>query len=137
MRLAFALGGRRVYCPQTSTPELIAQIGVEAADAIGVLYHNEMISVPLGPFGSGPTANRVAREALLRGFSLSKAARVAGVTERTIQFIKRDLRERQSLTVASTPNLSAVPSWLVEAVSADARRTIDLNLSGLARIYGG
>lgn len=136
MRLAFGFGGNRIYCAENPSPELINGIGPEAAHALSSLYPRQMILIPLGPFGSGPKANRIAREALRRGIGLRVTARIAGLSERAIVYIKRDLLERQLLTPRITaPDLSALPPWIVQAVTSDVTRNLELNLASLARIY--
>jgi DNA-binding NarL/FixJ family response regulator len=84
LRLAQARGGRRLYVPQKPTPDFVAEIGEPAALALSKLYANETISVPLGPTGAVKQAKRAVHEALARGLSAGDAARVAGVTERTV-----------------------------------------------------
>lgn len=96
LQLARARGGRRMYCPATPTPELIIQIGEGAANALSQLYPNEMINVPLGPYGAAQAARRIADGAIRDGASLSEAARLSGLTERTILNRKQKLRSKIS-----------------------------------------
>lgn len=135
MRLAFAAGGQHINVPARPTRRFIERVGPEAAHAISSLYPREAVMLPLGPFGSTQTANRVAREALQRGMSLTQSARVAGVTERTVVFIKRELKEDELLTRVAAPDLSALPLWLVETVSTETTQALELDLASLARLY--
>lgn len=86
LKLAQDRGGTRVYVPHRVTEGhwLAELVGLDAAHAIARLYAGENIDIPLGLTGAAQNARRTARAALDAGASVAKAARAAGVTERTV-----------------------------------------------------
>ncbi|KMO32497.1 helix-turn-helix domain-containing protein [Methylobacterium aquaticum] len=93
LKLAQARGGTRIYVPRRVAEGhwLAELIGVEAARQVAKMYAGENVLIPLGLTGTVQNARRVARQALDEGASVTQAARVSGLTERTIY----NLRSRE------------------------------------------
>lgn len=90
VKIAAVKGGSVAYIPQPRNlkPEhwLCAAIGMDAAVKIAKQFGGNEIEIPLGPFGGNRgRVWRIIRQALKDGHSAAKAARLAGVTIRTVR----------------------------------------------------
>ena len=90
VKIAAVKGGSVAYIPQPRNlkPEhwLCAAIGMDEAVKIAKQFGGNEIEIPLGPFGGNRgRVWRIIRQALKDGHSAAKAARLAGVTIRTVR----------------------------------------------------
>ena len=90
VKIAAVKGGSVAYIPQPRNlkPEhwLCAAIGMDDAVKIAKQFGGNEIEIPLGPFGGNRgRVWRIIRQALKDGHSAAKAARLAGVTIRTVR----------------------------------------------------
>lgn len=90
IKIAAVKGGTVAYIPQPRNlkPEhwLCAAIGSEDAIKIAKQFGGNEIEIPLGPFGGNRgRVWRIIRQAIKDGHSAAKAARLAGVTMRTVR----------------------------------------------------
>ena len=90
MKIAAIKGGTVAYIPQPSNlkPEhwLCAAVGMDDAVKIAKQFGGNEIEIPLGPFGGNRgRVWRIIRQAIKDGHSAAKAARLAGVTIRTVR----------------------------------------------------
>lgn len=90
VKIAAVKGGSVAYIPQPRNlkPEhwLCAAIGMDDAVKIAKQFGGNEIEIPLGPFGGNRGRIwRIIRQALKDGHSAAKAARLAGVTIRTVR----------------------------------------------------
>lgn len=104
LKLVAAHGGTIRHIPARLRSDdhwLVQCVGREAAEALCAHYRQMMASdswsgqkilVPLGPAGSGAEARRRLAQAIDSGASNSKAARMAGLHERTARRMRRRLR---------------------------------------------
>lgn len=86
LKLAQAKGGIRIYVPHKIPPDhwLLPLIGPAGAEALQKHYAGEKIALPLGLSGVLQNARLAARQALDEGASVAQAARVAGLSERSV-----------------------------------------------------
>ena len=104
LRLVAAHGGTIRHIPahvRSDDHWLVQCVGRDAADALCAHYRQMMASegwsgqkilVPLGPAGTGAEARRRLAKAIEDGASSAKAARTAGLHERTARRMRRRLR---------------------------------------------
>lgn len=90
VKIAAVKGGSVAYIPQPRNlkPEhwLCAAVGMDDAVKIAKQFGGNEIEIPLGPFGGNRgRVWRIIRQALKDGHSAAKAARLAGVTIRTVR----------------------------------------------------
>lgn len=90
VKIAAVKGGSVAYIPQPRNlkPEhwLCAAIGMDDAVKIAKQFGGNEFEIPLGPFGGNRgRVWRIIRQALKDGHSAAKAARLAGVTIRTVR----------------------------------------------------
>ena len=90
VKIAAIKGGTVAYIPQPSNLKLehwlCAAVGMDDAVKIAKQFGGNEIEIPLGPFGGNRgRVWRIIRQALKDGHSASKAARLAGVTIRTVR----------------------------------------------------
>ena len=90
VKIAAVKGGSVAYTPQPRNlkPEhwLCAAIGMDDAVKIAKQFGGNEIEIPLGPFGGNRgRVWRIIRQAIKDGHSAAKAARLAGVTIRTVR----------------------------------------------------
>ena len=90
VKIAAVKGGSVAYIPQPRNlkPEHwpCAAIGMDDAVKIAKQFGGNEIEIPLGPFGGNRgRVWRIIRQALKDGHSAAKAARLAGVTIRTVR----------------------------------------------------
>jgi len=108
-QLAKARGGTECYIPARAPDDhwLVQCVGRAAADRLCKHFaaqidgdadrsrHGVKIVLPLGESGSRVESRRRARQALEEGKSLSEAARHAGVHQRTVQNIRRRMKDKR------------------------------------------
>ncbi len=108
-QLAKARGGVECYIPARAPDDhwLVQCVGRVAADRLCAHFaaqidndsdgsrHGVKIVLPLGESGSRVESRRRVREALEAGKSLSEAARHAGVHQRTVQNIRRRMKDKR------------------------------------------
>ena len=90
VKIAAVKGGSVAYIPQPRNlkPEhwLCAAVGMDDAVKIAKQFGGNEIEIPLGPFGGNRgRVWRIIRQAIKDGHSAAKAARLAGVTIRTVR----------------------------------------------------
>lgn len=90
VKIAAVKGGSVAYIPQPrnlkSEHWLCAAIGMDDAVKIAKRFGGNEIEIPLGPFGGNRgRVWRIIRQAIKDGHSAAKAARLAGVTIRTVR----------------------------------------------------
>lgn len=90
VKIAAVKGGSVAYIPQPRNlkPEhwLCAAVGMDDAVKIAKRFGGNEIEIPLGPFGGNRgRVWRIIRQAIKDGHSAAKAARLAGVTIRTVR----------------------------------------------------
>lgn len=90
VKIAAVKGGSVAYIPQPRNlkPEhwLCAAIGMDDAVKIAKQFGSNEIEIPLGPFGGNRgRVWQIIRQAIKDGHSAAKAARLAGVTIRTVR----------------------------------------------------
>ena len=86
LKLAQAKGGIRIYVPH-KIPQghwLLPLVGEAGAEALRQRYAGVTIPLPLGLSGALQDARLVARRALDDGASVSQAAQMAGLSERSV-----------------------------------------------------
>lgn len=90
LKLSQERGGTRIYVPRKLPADhwLVSLIGMAGANALRERYAGENIDLPLGVGGSAQNARLAARLALDGGASVAQAARVAGLTERTVYALR-------------------------------------------------
>lgn len=112
-QLAKARGGTECYIPARASDDhwLVQCVGRAAADKLcrhfaaqidgdadrsrHKSHHGVKIVLPLGESGSRVESRRRARQALEEGKSLSEAALHAGVHQRTVQNIRRRMKDKR------------------------------------------
>lgn len=90
VKIAAVKGGSVAYIPQPrnlkSEHWLCAAVGMDDAVKIAKQFGGNEIEIPLGPFGGNRgRVWRIIRQAIKDGHSAAKAARLAGVTIRTVR----------------------------------------------------
>lgn len=90
VKIAAIKGGTVAYIPQPSNLKLehwlCAAVGMDDAVKIAKQFGGNEIEIPLGPFGGNRgRVWRIIRQAIKDGHSAAKAARLAGVTIRTVR----------------------------------------------------
>lgn len=90
VKIAAVKGGSVAYIPQPrnlkSEHWLCAAVGMDDAVKIAKRFGGNEIEIPLGPFGGNRgRVWRIIRQAIKDGHSAAKAARLAGVTIRTVR----------------------------------------------------
>lgn len=96
--LAFAreLGGKRISVPKRCKDDhrLVVLLGRAGADRLCEMYGGETsVQVPMGPVGTLAEARRRMARALEDGASIDGAASAAGVHRRTVQRMRRRLKD--------------------------------------------
>jgi hypothetical protein len=89
LQIAKEKGGQeKVWIPRPSylKPDhwLVETVGIDAARKIAELYQGERVDIPLGPFaGVRANTHKALRQAIAAGTGSAKAAKLAGVHQRT------------------------------------------------------
>jgi hypothetical protein len=89
LQLSRARAGNTVYIPlpESLTPDhwLVGIVGMEAATAIATRFSSDQISIPLAGNGARGSVWRALRAAISEGRKTGEAARLVGVSDRTIR----------------------------------------------------
>jgi len=96
-KFAEAFGGTKIYLPATvqEDSKLARAVGAAAAEKIVKEVGSGHILVPLGPHATHTRVRRAIRQQLKAGLSTARVARQLGCHERTVERVRRDLREAE------------------------------------------